>query len=299
MTTKIQKLRKGLQAIPVIGGIFKPKPKVAVLRLTGIIMDSASPGRNVLTAHQLEKLINEAFETPGAKAVALEINSPGGSPVQSALIAGQIRRLAKEKELPVHSFVEDLAASGGFWLACAGDDIYVQDSSIVGSVGVISASFGLDEFINRHGITRRVYTAGKEKAFLDPFSPEDPKNIKRLKDIQKEIHDQFKSWVRERRGDAIKGKRDTTIFEGQFFTGTKAVEIGFADGVGDLTSRMKELYGDDVKFKRIEPARGFMASLLNSRMQAPDIDNTADKRAWVCAAIDEAEARTMWQRYGL
>lgn len=300
MTSTVKKIGAGLQSIPVIGNIFKPKPKVAVLRLSGIIMDSSSPTRNGMAAHQLEKLIKQAFETPGAKAVALEINCPGGSPAQSAMIAGHIRRMAREKDLPVHSFVEDLAASGGFWLACAADDIYVQESSIIGSVGVISASFGLDEFIKDHKISRRIYTAGKEKAFLDPFSPEDPQNLKRLKEIQKDIHDQFKSWVRERRGDAIEGKRDTTIFEGQIFTGQKAVDIGFADGIGELTARMKELYGKKVRFKRIEQPRGLMASLMNSRLPASGMGtDTADKRAWIAAALDETVSRAMWQRYGL
>lgn len=278
--------------LPGAGGVAKwasmkrfipfmtPDPLVAVIRLTGPIASGSRAG--VLNDMAMAPAIERAFAKGKPKAVALVINSPGGSPAQSSLIAARIRRLAKEKELPVHAFVEDVAASGGYWLACAADQIWLDDSSIAGSVGVISASFGLHEFITRHGIERRVHTAGKDKSMLDPFRPERDEDIARLKGLQAQIHDSFIAHVKARRGDRL--AEDADIFTGEFWVGQRAVDLGLADGIAHLVPKMKELYGDKTRFAVHGPKRGlfqrFGASL------------TAE-------ALGQVEDRATWARYGL
>lgn len=255
-------------------------PLVAVIRLTGPIASGSRAG--VLNDMALAPAIEKAFAKGKPKAVALVINSPGGSPAQSSLIAARIRRLAKEKDLPVHAFVEDVAASGGYWLACAADHIWLDDSSIAGSIGVISASFGLHEFITRHGIERRVHTAGKDKSMLDPFRPERDEDIARLKGLQAQIHDSFIAHVKARRGDRL--AEDADIFTGEFWVGQRAVDLGLADGIAHLVPKMKEIYGDKTRFAVHGPKRGlfqrFGASL------------TAE-------ALGQVEDRATWARYGL
>lgn len=255
-------------------------PLVAVIRLTGPIASGSRAG--VLNDMAMAPAIEKAFAKGKPKAVALVINSPGGSPAQSSLIAARIRRLAEEKEVPVHAFVEDVAASGGYWLACAADHIWLDDSSIAGSIGVISASFGLHEFITRHGIERRVHTAGKDKSMLDPFRPERDEDIARLKGLQAQIHESFIAHVKTRRGDRL--AEDADIFTGEFWVGQRAVDLGLADGIAHLVPKMKELYGDKTRFAVHGPKRGlfqrFGASL------------TAE-------ALGQVEDRANWARYGL
>ena len=196
-----------------------------------------------------------------AAAVAIQINSPGGSPVQSALIYKRIRSLAEEKGLKVYVFAEDVAASGGYLLALAGDAIYADASSIVGSIGVISASFGLNEFINKLGIQRRVITAGANKDILDPFLPEKPEDVERVKSIQADVHAEFIALVKSRRGKKIEAAGDS-LFTGEFWSGKKAVELGLIDGLADLRGKMRELYGEDVRFKLVTPERSWFRRKL-------------------------------------
>ena len=190
---------------------FRRGPVVPVVRLSGVIASGGLLGSRGLSIESVAPLLKRAFDMRGAKAVALAINSPGGSPVQSALIGQRIRLLAAEKNLPVIAFVEDVAASGGYWLACAADEIIVDPSSIVGSIGVISAGFGFQDLIARIGVERRVHTSGERKAMLDPFRPEKPEDVERLHRLQAEIHDGFKDWVRERRAGKLKGDEAAAV----------------------------------------------------------------------------------------
>ncbi len=283
--------------------LFNPKswfdrsPLVPVLRLGGVI-GASSPFSPALNLAGLAEQIEKAFSTKNAKAVALQINSPGGSPVQSKLIFNRIRALSKEKEIPVYSFVEDVAASGGYWLCLAGDEVYADDSSILGSIGVISAGFGFDKAIAKIGVDRRVYTAGERKMSLDPFSPEQPEEIIRLKALQSEIHTAFRSLVENRRGDKI-AKAGDSLFTGEFWSGTKALELGLIDGLGDLRSVMREKFGDKVNLKLIKPKRGLFSrasvgSHLANRLTAPNI--TAGLSADL---INTLEERALWSRFGL
>lgn len=222
---------------------LKSDPLVAVIRLSGMI---GSGQRAQLNDEILAPVIEKAFRRGKPRAVALVINSPGGSPVQSALIASRIRRLADEKDMPVHAFVEDVAASGGYWLATAADDIWADASSIVGSIGVISAGFGLNELLDRQGIERRVYTSVKSKSQLDPFLPEKPEDVERLKTILGDLHETFTSHVSERRGARLTD--DVDLFTGEFWLGKKAVELGLIDGIAHVQPKLKEIYGEKVRF---------------------------------------------------
>lgn len=221
----------------------KSPPVVSVIRLTGTI---AAGGRGTaLNDASLAPMIERAFRKGKPSAVALVINSPGGSPVQSSLIASRIRRLADEKEIPVYAFVEDVAASGGYWLATAADEIWVDHSSIVGSIGVIYSNFGFQDLIAKHGVERRVHTAGKSKSTLDPFQSEKPADIKRLKVMLEHMHATFKQQITDRRGSRLPEGLD--LFTGEFWVGSKGVELGLADGIGHLVPKMKELFGDKVR----------------------------------------------------
>ena len=228
---------------------LKTPPRVAVIRLQGVI----GTGRAPLNDAVLAPVIERAFRKGKPKAVALIINSPGGSPVQSALIAARIRRLADEKQMPVHAFVEDVAASGGYWLAAAADHIWADYGSIVGSIGVISAGFGAHEFLAKHGIERRVYTSVKSKSMLDPFKPENPEDIERLNSLLAQLHDNFIGQIQSRRGDKLVDNPD--LFTGEVWIGQKAVEVGLADGVGHLETVMKARFGDKVRFRRYSQRR--------------------------------------------
>ncbi|GAB4387940.1 S49 family peptidase [Albidovulum sp.] len=260
---------------------LKSPPRVAVIRLQGVIANGgrATPGLNDAG---LAPLIEKAFRRGRPAAVALAINSPGGSPVQSALIAARIRRLAEERGIPVHAFVEDIAASGGYWLATAADDIWVDDSSLLGSIGVISASFGFPEFLARHGIERRVHTAGKAKSFLDPFRPERPEDVARLRAILEPIHEAFKRQVAARRGGRLPEGED--LFTGDVWVGQAAVAKGLADGVAHLVPKLKSLYGDKVKIVPYGIRRSLLQRLGGQLLTE---------------VLDQAEERALWARYGL
>lgn len=234
---------------------FLPKPAfVPVIRLQGAIGASARG----LSDAALAPLIERAFAKGKPAAVALQINSPGGSPVQSSLIAARIRRLSQEKGVPVHAFVEDMAASGGYWLACAADHIWVDDSSIVGSIGVIFASFGFPELMARQGVERRVVTAGTSKSFADPFLPQRPEDIDRIKALQTPIHQAFIAHVKARRGARL---ADQDLFNADIWVGQKAVDLGLADGVAHLVPKMKELYGEKVRLVPFGQKRGLLSRL--------------------------------------
>ncbi|MFK7840572.1 MAG: S49 family peptidase [Bdellovibrionales bacterium] len=277
--------------LPVIGGIFKPKPKVAILRFSGVIAD-AGMKRGGISYHKYRSFIDEAFDVFDLKAVALVINSPGGSPAQSQLIGDHIRRLAEEKEVPVYAFIEDVAASGGYWLACAADEIYGVSSSISGSIGVISAGFGFSELIAKHGVERRIHTAGKDKSFYDPFVEEKPADVKRLKALQTNMHDIFKDWVRERRGERLTGA-DKDVFEGQFWTSSTAIELGVIDGLGEVRSFAKDKFGESIKFTEIGPEKKLMPSLFGF-----DAKNTL-QGSMAEDIVETIETKTAWGRFGI
>lgn len=258
---------------------LKRPPVVAVIRLSGVI---AAGRRGSLSDAALAPLLERAFRRGKPDAVALVINSPGGSPVQSSLIAARIRRLATDRKIPVHGFVEDVAASGGYWLATAADDIRVDPVSVVGSIGVISASFGLHDFIGRYGIERRVHTAGKSKSFLDPFRPETPEDVARLNALIEPMHRVFIDHVKARRGDRLAADRD--LFTGDVWLGQEAVDLGLADGIGHVVPRLKELYGDKVILVPYGPRRS-----LFQRLAVQVLDGVADG----------VEERALRARYGL
>jgi signal peptide peptidase SppA len=264
----------------------KGQAVVHVLRLKGTI-GMGTPLQPSLNAKDLEPLLKRAF-TKNVKAVALIINSPGGSAVQSALIHDRIRDLAQEHQLPVYAFVEDVAASGGYWIACAGDEIFADRGSIVGSIGVISASFGFNNAIKKLGIERRVYTAGENKSILDPFQPERKEDVQRLLDLQADIHSNFKEHVRNRRGAKLV-QDDPEIFTGAFWVGEPALKRGLIDGIGHLHQVMKQKFGEKVVLKGIAPAQGWGLRRLGfgTIAELPE------------AALDAIAVRALWSRYGL
>ena len=238
----------------------KQRKTVSVLRLSGLI---ASGARGQINDHTLAPVIERAFEKGDPSAVALLVNSPGGSPVQSSLIGARIRRLSKKKNIPVLAFVEDVAASGGYWIAVAADEIFVDANSIVGSIGVISAGFGLHELIARYGVERRVYTAGTSKSTLDPFQPEKKEEVERLKSMLEDVHDTFKDHVSMRRGDRL--SKEVDLFDGAFWTGQKAIELGLVDQIGHLDEVIKERFGGTVRIKTYGPKKGW-ASRIGVKM---------------------------------
>lgn len=256
-------------------------PVVSVLRMQGVISAQGSPG-STLNDAGLAALIQRAFTKGNPAAVALAINSPGGSPTQSSLIAARIRRLAEEKDLKVYAFVEDVAASGGYYIASAADEIWVDRHSIVGSIGVISAGFGLHDFIGRYGIERRLYTAGKSKSMLDPFSPEKPEDVARLKEIQEHIHTGFIDHVKEQRGTRL--KNEVELFDGSVWVGASAIPTGLVDGVGHLVPKMKEIFGDDVQLRPYRQRRPVLGR-FGARMMGD--------------AVAEIEQRAAFSRFGL
>src|SRR5689334_1903066 len=258
------RLRRGAAVVPVV-------------RLSGVI-GAVTPLRPGMTLASLAKTLEKAFATKNARAVALVINSPGGSPVQSRQIYLRIRQLATEKQLPVLVFVEDVAASGGYMIACAGDEIYCDPSSILGSIGVVGGSFGMTEMIRKIGIERRLYTAGEHKAMLDPFLPENPDDVARLKSIQREIHAIFIDLVKNSRGTKLKGA-DDLLFTGEYWAGETAVSLGLADGIGDLRSTLRARFGDKVVTPVIAPASGMLSGLLGRRAPGAGSLDIADNVA--------------------
>ncbi len=258
---------------------LKSDPTVSVVRMSGVI---AAGSRGSLNDQALAPLLERAFSKGKPAAVALIINSPGGSPVQSSLIGSRIRRLADDKKVPVFAFVEDVAASGGYWLASAADEIWADESSVVGSIGVISAGFGAHEFLAKQGIERRVYTAGTSKSMLDPFRPENPEDVERLKGILGDLHENFKSQITSRRGAKLTTDKD--LFTGEIWLAQKAVELGLIDGVGHIAPKMKERFGDKVQFRRYEMKRPFFR-----RFGASMIED----------AVSGLEERAAYARFGL
>ncbi len=266
------------------------RPTVPVVRLSGAIGVSL-PLRDGLTLASCTSALERAFATKGAKAVALVINSPGGSPVQSHLIVKRIRALASEKSLPVYAFLEDVAASGGYMLACAADEIYADPSSIIGSIGVITSGFGFTRLLDKVGIERRVHTAGDHKAMLDPFQPENPDDIERLKEIQAEIHKAFIALVSERRGERLNDIAGD-LFSGAFWVGNAVKERGLVDGFGDLRSILREKFGDKVDL-RLTPGKKppLLARLMGQ--------GTALAMSDAGAVLATLEERALWGRFGL
>jgi len=276
-----------------------PPPRVAVLPLYGVIAAGGRFKQSVNLAGFADR-IDEAFSTPGLSAVALLINSPGGSPVQSALITKRIRDLAAEKHIPVLAFAEDVAASGGYMLALAGDEIYANESSLIGSIGVVSSGFGFTDAIAKIGVERRLYTAGESKAMLDSFSEEKEEDVARLREMQNEIHEHFKKMVRDRRGKRLKGLRGK-IFSGEVFTGHEAVKLGLIDDLGDLRGVLRDRFGEKVKFQVLGEKKSRFGSLLglkqsNDMRAGGSLGGMADLPHAVISAVEE---RLFWNRFGL
>jgi serine protease SohB len=269
-------------------------PIVPVVRLTGVIGESGMPLRASVTLAATAKVLERAFKTRHARAVAIVINSPGGSPVQSHLIYRRIRELAAEHTLPVIAFVEDVAASGGYMVACAADEIVCDPSSIVGSIGVVGATFGFDKLIEKIGVERRVYTAGDRKVTLDPFLPEKADDVKRVKALQKTIHEGFIGLVKERRGAKLTGP-EKTLFSGEFWTGAQAMELGVIDSLGDLRGTLRGRFGDKVLTPLISPDR----SMLGRLRGAPGGSEVWQRAGLADELISAVETRALWARYGL
>jgi signal peptide peptidase SppA len=278
------RLRRGTAVVPVV-------------RLSGVI-GAVTPLRPGMSLAGVAKTLERAFKTKNARAVALVINSPGGSPVQSRQIYLRIRQLAAEKKLPVLVFVEDVAASGGYMIACAGDEIFCDPSSILGSIGVVGGSFGLQELIKKIGIERRLYTAGEHKAMLDPFLPENPDDVARVKALQREIHAIFIALVKQSRGSRLKGA-DDVLFTGEYWAGETCVSLGLADAIGDLRSTLRARYGDKVLTPVIAPAAGMLSGLLGRKSTATGaliaLDGIAGLPEEVISAL---ETRAIWAKFG-
>jgi serine protease SohB len=269
-------------------------PVVPVVRITGVI-GVVTPLRPGLLLSTIARSLERAFDVPRARAVALAINSPGGSPSQSHLIFRRIRQLADEKQIPVLAFVEDVGASGGYMLACAADEIICNDFSIVGSIGVVGASFGFHELMEKVGIERRLYTSGDRKAMLDPFLPEKPDDVKRIKAIQQNIHEHFIALVKERRGSRLNGS-DKILFSGEFWAAQKAIQLGLADRIGDLRSALRERYGEKVHTPLISAER----TLFGRRLPGVSFADAIVRQPGLADDLISAlEIRALWSRYGL
>jgi serine protease SohB len=271
-------------------------PVVPVVRLSGVIGFS-TPLKPGLTLSGVARSLERAFTMRNGRAVALSVNSPGGSAVQSHLIHKRIRQLAEENERPVIAFVEDVAASGGYMIACAADEIVCDPSSIVGSIGVVGGTFGFDRLMARIGIERRVYTAGERKVMLDPFQPEKPDDVKRLRAIQKDIHESFIALVKERRGPTLTGP-EKAVFSGEYWTGTKGLEWGLVDRLGDLRSGLRERFGEKVLTPLITAERGLFGRRIPA-VAATEIDGLWQRPGFAAELVSALEARALWARYGL
>lgn len=270
------------------------KPVVPVVRLSGAI-GAASPLKSGLNLSSVEDALQAAFSFKEAPAVAFSINSPGGSPVQSHLIFKRIRQLADQNNKQILVFVEDVAASGGYMIALAGDDIIVDPSSIIGSIGVVSAGFGFTELLEKAGVQRRVYTSGEKKVTLDPFAPEVKEDIEHLKALQHEIHEMFIDMVKSRRGDVLSDNDE--LFSGLFWTGAKARDLGLVDGLGDLHSTIQERYGKDTKVKFVGTKKRFLSRFIPGANLQGDLSEAAG--ALPAAALGTLEERSLWAKFGL
>jgi signal peptide peptidase SppA len=280
---------KLMSKVPGLGDRIERKPVVAVIKLHGVITPTPTPlGRGTINLNAVESALTRAFDHDRLVAVAVAVNSPGGAPTQSALVAERIRQLAARKKVPVIAFCEDVAASGGYWLACAADEIFAHSTSLVGSIGVVSAGFGLPGLLERVGVERRVHTAGTNKVRLDPFQTEKPEDVEWLVGLQGQLHEQFVAWVTERRGDRLSKKHDD-LFTGEIFTGAAAVERGLVDGLGTLRGVISERY-PDAEIAIAEPRRPLLARLGVGGGAAAGL---------VGAAITAIEQRASWSRFGL
>jgi signal peptide peptidase SppA len=278
------RLRRGSAVVPVV-------------RLSGTI-GAVTPLRPGMSLAGVARTLERAFATRNAKAVALVINSPGGSPVQSRQIYLRIRQLAAEKKLPVLVFVEDVAASGGYMIACAGDEIFCDPSSILGSIGVVGGSFGFQELIKKIGVERRLYTAGAHKAMLDPFKPEDPDDVARVKALQSEIHAIFIALVKQSRGSRLKGA-DDVLFTGEYWAGETSVSLGLADAIGDMRATLRARYGDKVLTPVVAPASGMLSGLLGRRSAGASALGQLDGFAGLPDELISAlETRAIWAKFG-
>jgi len=279
-------------------GLARPKPMVSVLRLSGLIGGSGrltgALGSNLSLAG-LAPLLAQAFAPKDQVAVALVVNSPGGAPGQSALIARRIRALADEKGIPVLAYVEDFAASGGYWIACAADEIIAAETSLVGSIGVISAGFGFQEVMGRLGVERRIHVAGDNKGLLDPFRPESPDDVARLRVLQTDLHDSFKAHVRARRGDRLTAD-DSTLFSGDIWTGQRALSLGLIDRIGSAREDLRQRFGAEVKLRMIRPEKRWW-----QRHGHPGAEGRWAREAALAADIlvERLEERIWWNRFGL
>tara|TARA_B100001123_G_scaffold318389_1_gene356866 strand:+ start:91 stop:912 length:822 start_codon:yes stop_codon:yes gene_type:complete len=267
--------------------IFKKKKLIPHIRLSGIIGSVGRFKQGINFAGQQE-IIDKAFSIKKSLAIAISINSPGGSPVQSHLIYSYIKKMAKKKNKKVLVFAEDVAASGGYLIACAGDEIYANSSSIIGSIGVISASFGFQDAIKKIGIERRVYTAGKNKSTLDPFKEEKVEDIERLKKIQLELHSDFINVVKTSRGSKLKDTEKNNTFTGEFWSGSTSLKLGLIDGIGNAEQILREKFGEDILIKKLEKQKGFLAKKLSS-----SLDNQIDN------ITNVLEEKALWQKFGL
>src|ERR1700761_6367042 len=276
------RLRRGRAVVPVV-------------RLSGVI-GAVTPFRPGMSLAGVARMLERAFTVKNAKAVALVINSPGGSPVQSRQIYLRIRQLAEEKKLPVLVFVEDVAASGGYMIACAGDEIFCDPSSILGSIGVVGGSFGFQDLIKKIGVERRLYTAGAHKAMLDPFLPENPEDVSRVKALQREIHAIFIALVKQSRGSRLKGA-DDVLFTGEYWAGETSVSLGLADAIGDMRSTLRARYGDKVRTPVIAPAAGMLSGLLGRR-SAGTLASLGGGPGLPEELISALESRAIWAKFG-
>ena len=263
---------------------LKKKKIIPHIRLSGVI-GSVGKFKQGIDFSGQEEIISKAFSLKKAPCVAITINSPGGSPVQSHLIFNFIRYQAKKNKKKVIVFAEDVAASGGYLIACAGDEIYANSSSIIGSIGVIYSSFGFTELIKKIGVERRVHTAGKNKSTLDPFLDEKKEDIERLKNIQLDLHKDFIDVVEKSRVTKL-NKTDVELFSGEFWSGSKAKDLGLIDGIGNAHEILKEKFGEDVIVKRFEKSKGWLSQKLSSS------NNQVEKLA------NKLDKRSIWQRYG-
>jgi serine protease SohB len=293
-----EKVREaGIRALAVVRGFIPERFRgdrvvVPVAKLSGII-GLSTPLRPGLTIGSVARTLDRLFAVRNAAAVALVINSPGGSPVQSHLIFRRIRELAEEKQRRVIAFVEDVAASGGYMIACAADEIIADQHSIVGSIGVVGGSFGFDKLIAKLGIERRLYTSGENKAMLDPFLPEKPDEVERLKKLQGEIHEDFIALVKSRRGDKLAGP-ENDLFSGAYWTGRRGLELGLVDSIGEVRSTLRARFGDKVVTPLIAPERRLFGRRVGG----------IEHRDFIGAGLAEdvisaLEARALWARYGL
>ncbi len=266
---------------------FSKNVQIPAIRLSGIIASQSGFTSSSLSINNIEKIIEKLFSDKKSPAVALIINSPGGSPTQSSLIAKKIIDLAKNKKKKVLAFVEDVAASGGYWLACAADEIYIDQNSVVGSIGVISPGFGFVDLLKKIGVERRVYTSGKSKSFLDPFKEEKKEDIDRLKEIQEQIHDNFINYVKLRRGKKLNEEKIDEIFSGLFWVGEKSVSLGLADGIGSINEILKKKFGEKTKIKMINQKKSFLQRRFSSSILNSD------------EILNKFEEKILFSRFGL